>query len=147
MIDINLNGVGVDFDAFDAEEPLASRVAVTVRTCEIIDNLKTSTWRTFLTEMAPQGPAFKRNPEARMVHVELQNVRPEMGEASEETRMRAKVAPLRLHVDQDALDFLKKFFAFRPPGAPPAPTPTTSATGPFIREYPEQSVASWSVRG
>ncbi|EEB98936.1 hypothetical protein MPER_01469, partial [Moniliophthora perniciosa FA553] len=34
---------------------------------------------------------------------------------------RAKILPLRLHVDQDALDFLKKFFSFKDPRdvAPP----------------------------
>ena len=33
---------------------------------------------------------------------------------------KAKILPLRLHVDQDALDFLKKFFSFKDPDAVPS---------------------------
>lgn len=32
--------------------------------------------------------------------------------------MQAKILPLRLYVDQDAVDFLKKFFSFKDPNAP-----------------------------
>jgi autophagy-related protein 2 len=48
--------------------------------------------------------------------------------------IQAKILPIRLHVDQDALDFLKRFFSFqdtngyKPPVAP-APSPET-----FFRE-------------
>lgn len=31
--------------------------------------------------------------------------------------LQAKILPLRLHVDQDALDFLKRFFSFKDPKA------------------------------
>lgn len=36
-------------------------------------------------------------------------------------KLQAKILPLRLHVDQDALDFIKKFFAFSDPDQAPAP--------------------------
>jgi autophagy-related protein 2 len=43
---------------------------------------------------------------------------------AEEARLKAKILPLRLHVDQDALDFLKKFFAFNDSTAsPPSSSP------------------------
>ncbi len=48
--------------------------------------------------------------------------------------MRAKIAPLRLHVDQDALDFLKKFFTFKPPGRKTVPVEAPAGTVlPFIQ--------------
>ena len=36
--------------------------------------------------------------------------------------MKAKISPLRLYVDQDAVDFLKKFFSFKDPHETSSPT-------------------------
>ena len=44
---------------------------------------------------------------------------------------KAKILPLKLHVDQDALDFLKKFFSFSDPDA----EPSSSKDETFFREY------------
>lgn len=41
-----------------------------------------------------------------------------------------KVLPLKLHVDQDALDFLKKFFSFSDPEV----MPSASKDETFFRE-------------
>ncbi|PWN48294.1 hypothetical protein IE53DRAFT_370745 [Violaceomyces palustris] len=138
MIDINLKGMEVEFDSCDPEQEslLVSRVAVTAKSFEIIDNVKTSTWRTFLTEMVPEGPSVKKDAAARMLRVEIRNVRSgeqegdELKKREEEVRVRAKISPLRLHVDQDALDFVKKFFAFKPPGAAQIPRAPETGSGP-----------------
>jgi autophagy-related protein 2 len=45
--------------------------------------------------------------------------------------MQAKILPLRLYVDQDAVDFLKKFFSFKDPGAPSETTSSVNET--YIR--------------
>ena len=43
----------------------------------------------------------------------------------------AKVLQLKLHVDQDALDFLKKFFSFSDPDA----APSASKDETFFRKF------------
>ncbi|ETS60986.1 hypothetical protein PaG_04917 [Moesziomyces aphidis] len=143
LIDFNFRGLEVEFDQADPSQPshIASRIAVAARRFEIIDNIRTSTWQTFLTEMRDQNSAMHRDAAGKMVRVELLNVRPQGGASADgsafetpEVRMRAKIAPLRLHVDQDALDFLKKFFTFKPPGRKTVPVEAPAGTVlPFIQ--------------
>ena len=49
--------------------------------------------------------------------------------------IQAKVLPLRLHVDQDALDFFKRFFSFTSPGPASTAAVKKTAAEPFLREY------------
>lgn len=138
MIDFNFRGLEVEYDKADPSQSghVVSRLAVNARRVEIIDNIKTSTWRTFLTEMQDQNAALRHDAEGKMVKVEIVHVRPQGGtlhgdHAAEapEVRMRAKISPLRLHVDQDALEFLKKYFTFKVPGQK-EPAPSAQSTGP-----------------
>lgn len=125
MIDLVFKGIKVEYDSLVSAAPLESSLGVTIRTVQILDNIKTSTWHAFLTEMKVKGA--QRRDDASMVKVQLLTVRPQWHPRSrrslaaqgasdrKELRVRAKVSPLRLHVDQDALDFFKKFFAFKRP--------------------------------
>uniref|UniRef100_A0A8H7Y1H7 Autophagy-related protein 2 n=1 Tax=Psilocybe cubensis TaxID=181762 RepID=A0A8H7Y1H7_PSICU len=115
-----LAGVNAEFDQYQPEDPLVSRAFVTVKDLEILDHIKTSTWKKFLTELRSDSRGNIRETDSHMVRIELRTVRPVSGNSSEEARLRAKILPLRLYVDQDAVDFLKKFFSFKDPHAVPS---------------------------
>ncbi|KAI0748137.1 hypothetical protein C8Q80DRAFT_1120684 [Daedaleopsis nitida] len=122
-IEIKLMHVSAEVDQYRPEVALVSRVFATVRDLEILDHIKTSTWKKFLTSLRADSRGNVRETESNMVRVELRMLHPVPGHPSEEARLRAKILPLRLHVDQDALDFLKQFFAFKDPDAAPAANP------------------------
>lgn len=130
LIDIELKGIMLDYDLYNPKDALASRILFQSKSVQILDNIKTSTWHTFLTEMASEHLMLPRKAKD-MVKIELVHVRPSP-DADVEVRCRARLSPIRLHIDQDALDFLKKFAAFRPPNALPEP-PKAAKTDPFIQ--------------
>ncbi|KAG1803777.1 uncharacterized protein HD556DRAFT_1330227 [Suillus plorans] len=127
-IEIKLIGLDAEVDNYRQrlKDALVSRTLVVIKDAEILDHVKTSTWRKFLTELRSDSRGNIRETDSSMVRVEIKTVRPSLSHPSEETRLRAKLLPLRLYVDQDALDFLKKFFAFKDPDSPSAPADTAS---------------------
>ncbi|TFY72678.1 hypothetical protein EVG20_g338 [Dentipellis fragilis] len=128
-IEFKLMGLNAEFSQYLPENELVSRMFATVKDVEILDHVKTSTWRKFLTALWSDSHGNVRESGSNMVRVELRTVHPVPGNTAEEARLRAKILPLRLHVDQDALDFLKKFFSFKDPSAAPP-----QASGPTSNE-------------
>ncbi|KAJ7581343.1 hypothetical protein C8J56DRAFT_959789 [Mycena floridula] len=124
-IEFRLGGLEAEIDQYLPGEPMVSRTFATVKNLEILDRIKTSTWDKFLTDLRSDSRGDIRETDSNMVRVELRNIQPVAGHSAEEARLRAKILPLRLYVDQDALDFLKKFFSFKDPkavvGAPSDP--------------------------
>ncbi|KDQ33527.1 hypothetical protein PLEOSDRAFT_22057 [Pleurotus ostreatus PC15] len=119
-IEICLMGLRAEVDKYLPDDPTVARNFITVKDIEILDHIKSSTWKKFLTSMKTDSKGTIRETGSNMVRVELLTVRPAPGHPSEEARLKAKILPLRLYVDQDALDFLKKFFSFKDPDAPPS---------------------------
>lgn len=138
QIEITLSGIKTDVDLYPTEESTSSRVHFTAKEMEILDHIKTSTWKKFLTEMKADNRGNIRETDADMLRIELVGVR--LKEDEEELRLRAKILPLRLHVDQDALDFLKRFFSFKAPpmtSARPLAQHTTSSTPDLYFQHVE----------
>ncbi|KAI6109491.1 hypothetical protein F5141DRAFT_1215004 [Pisolithus sp. B1] len=120
-IEIHFSGMNVEMDSYRPGETLLSRTLILVKDVEILDHIKTSTWKKFLTSLRTDSRGNVRETGSNMARVELVTVRPSPHHATKEARLRAKFLPLRLYVDQDALDFLKKFFAFNDPESPATP--------------------------
>ena len=106
-----LKGVSADVIVFPPDSTdVVSSVDLRVKDFEIFDNVPTSTWRKFLTHLDDPGSRELSKP---MMHIELLNVRTLENYAASEIVLHVSVLPLRLHVDQDALDFITRFFEFK----------------------------------
>ncbi|KAK5728740.1 autophagy- protein 2 [Elasticomyces elasticus] len=107
-----LKGISADLLVYPAEAKNAvSDLELRVRDLDIFDNVPTSTWRKFLTSL--DDGAKLREMCKPMVHIDVSTVRTLQDLAASELIIHASVLPLRLHVDQDALDFIVRFFEFK----------------------------------
>lgn len=89
---------------------VVSSVDLRLQDFEIFDKVPTSTWRKFLTHLESEREMSKP-----MFHIQLDNVKTLESHAASEIVLHVSVLPLRLHVDQDALDFITRFFEFKDP--------------------------------
>ncbi|KAF2681024.1 hypothetical protein K458DRAFT_85184 [Lentithecium fluviatile CBS 122367] len=127
-IAFELRGVAVDLVVFppDTGETVNS-IDVRVRDCDIYDHIPKSNWKKFMTCQVDPSERELNRP---MINLELLTVKPVTGLAASELVIKVHVLPLLLHVDQDALDFIKSFFAFKDASAVHNSSPSD---GPFIQ--------------
>ncbi|KAJ5777728.1 hypothetical protein N7520_000974 [Penicillium odoratum] len=116
-----LKGVCADLVVFPpGSGETQSSLDVRVRDLEIFDHVPTSTWKKFATYMHEAG---ERESGTSMVHLEILTVKPVPELAASEIVLKATVLPIRLIVDQDALEFMSRFFEFRDESVEPSSTP------------------------
>ncbi|KZM27361.1 autophagy [Ascochyta rabiei] len=134
-IAFSLMGVAVDLVVFppDSGETLNS-IDVRVQDFEIFDHVPTSTWKKFITCVIPPS---QRELDRPMINLNLLTVKPITDLAASELVIRVSVLPLRLHVDQDALDFITRFFEFKNDSDE---TPTVPSEQPFIQRLEVNAV-------
>ena len=134
-ITFELKGVSIDLVAFPPDSgETQSSVDIRVHDFEIFDHVPTSTWRKFATYMQDAG---ERETGTSMIHIEILNVKPVPELAAAEIVLKATILPLRLHVDQDALDFITRFFEFKDDSAP---THSSPGDVPFLQRVEVNSV-------
>ena len=130
-----LKGLAMDLVVFPPTSgETQSSIDIRVQDLDIFDHVPTSTWKKFATYMREAG---ERQSGSSMVHIEILNVRPVPELAASEIILKATILPLRLHVDQDALDFMTRFFEFKDDLAPTRPS---KAEVPFIQRAEINSV-------
>jgi autophagy-related protein 2 len=127
-ITFELKGVNVDMVVFSAGSgETESSIDIRIHDFDIFDHVPTSTWKKFATYMRDAG---EREAGSSQIHLEILNVRPIPELTASEIVLKATVLPLRLHVDQDALDFITRFFEFKDDSAPSQASP---GEAPFIQ--------------
>ncbi|ROT41478.1 hypothetical protein SODALDRAFT_120474 [Sodiomyces alkalinus F11] len=121
-ITFELQGVHVDAILFPpGSGETQSSIDVRVHTLEVFDHVPTSTWKKFATYDKDAG---EREMDTSMVRIELLNVKPNPDLAASDIILLVNVLPLRLHVDQDALDFITRFFEFKDDAVPVHSSPS-----------------------
>ncbi|KAK7964957.1 Autophagy-related protein 2 [Apiospora saccharicola] len=134
-ITFELKGINIDLVAFpDDSGETKSSVDVRVKDLDVFDHVPTSTWKKFATYDQDAG---ERELGTSMVHLEILNVKPVAELAASELVVKATLLPLRLHVDQDALDFITRFFEFKDESVP---THASPADVPFVQRAEINSI-------
>ncbi|KAF2458188.1 hypothetical protein BDY21DRAFT_284675 [Lineolata rhizophorae] len=133
-ITFELKGVSADMVVFPPGDETQSSLDVRVFNFEIFDHVPSSTWKKFATYMHDAGEREMGRP---MIHLEMLNVRPVPDLAATEMVVKATVLPLRLHVDQDALDFITRFFEFKDDSLMPE---DAAAEKPYIQRIEVNTV-------
>ncbi|KAK4960820.1 autophagy-related protein 2, partial [Elasticomyces elasticus] len=110
-------------------------IAVTIEDLEVFDNVPTSTWRKFLTYQHDAENA--RELAKPMVDLRISNVKPIPDLSASELVIRVSILPIRLHVDQDALDFITRFFEFKDTSVPVA---EKASEQPFLQRVEVDAV-------
>jgi len=128
-ITFELKGVNVDLVTFPENSgETQNSIDIRVKDLDVIDCIPSSTWKSFASYMHEAG---ERELGSSMVHIEILTVRPVTGLAASELVLKVTILPLRLHVDQDALDFITRFFEFKDDNAPKRPP--SPGDVPFIQ--------------
>ncbi|KAM6507698.1 autophagy- protein 2 [Fusarium solani] len=127
-ITFELQGIDVDLFAYPPDSgETVNCIDLRVNNLDIFDHVPTSTWKKFATYDQDMG---EREMGTSMVHLELLNIKPQPSLEASEIVLRATLLPLRLHVDQDALDFITRFFEFKDESVP---VHTSKSDVPFIQ--------------
>ncbi|KAK9721882.1 autophagy- protein 2 [Basidiobolus ranarum] len=119
QFDIKLISINASFEQHPLGVETAFRVRFTIRDIEIIDRVRTSMWKKFLSYLRPDSDTSPRESWSNMVCIELDGVRPVPNVPLEEMRLKIRLLPIRLHIDQDTLEFVMKFFDTSPNMARP----------------------------
>lgn len=135
-IAFELKSVSADVVVFPPSSgEVVSSVDVRLKDFEIFDKVPTSTWRKFLTHL--HTDTASREMSKPMFHIQLDNVKTLESHSASEIVLHVTVLPLRLHVDQDALDFITRFFEFKDPELVPQEEPGEK---PFLQRIEVDTV-------
>ncbi|EAQ85763.1 hypothetical protein CHGG_07016 [Chaetomium globosum CBS 148.51] len=133
-ITFELKGVSADVVMFPpGSGETVNSLDIRLRDVDVFDHVPESTWKKFATYDLDAG---ERELGADMVHAEIITTKPADTPATEMV-ISATILPLRLHVDQDALDFITRFFTFRDETAPIHASPSDV---PFIQRIVVNSI-------
>lgn len=125
-ISIDIEGLDIDLLIMSNNEPhigktrpllfsdygveVVQKITIGVKKFQIIDNVPTSNWNMFMGYLREVGDIEIGK---EMIHIDIEINRPISRLAAMDMIMNIQILPLRLHIDQDTLDFLLRFGEFK----------------------------------
>lgn len=114
---MNFVNYAVDFPTAtesDGSGDVLNKMILKLRKIEVFDNVPTSNWNKFLTSLKTQNSGRHYNEtENCMFELRLENVRPVDYLYATELRMALRTVPLKMHIHEDMMDFMVRFFTFK----------------------------------
>ncbi|KAK3201982.1 hypothetical protein GRF29_164g1315948 [Pseudopithomyces chartarum] len=137
-IAFELKNVAVDLVVFEpGSGETVSSVDVRIQDLTVYDHMPASTWNKFaLCDIEPA----KREMNRPMVNLAILTVKPAPDLAATELVIEVSILPLRLYVDQFALEFIERFFAFKDESAISSSTPAAPSEQAFIQRLDIKTV-------
>lgn len=126
-----VNGKYIKFNS-DNDDCLNDNLHLNLRDVEIFDKLKTSSWNKFLTPLRSDLHGISRETDSNMVAIKVENFGNKVNK-DEELKVKVKVLPLKLNIDQDALEFMKNFMTFRGTKSGEDNATFDDPKGPYLR--------------
>lgn len=95
-VEISVKSFNFDFDSFEPGHQVISRLSLKIKDIEILDQLGSSVWRKFLTNLKPMfdEPDLIRESSSDMVKFEMLGVQPSAASISEEIRLKVRISSL-----------------------------------------------------
>ena len=137
-IAFELKNVAVDLVVYEpGSGETVSSVDVRIQDLTVYDHMPASTWNKFaLCDIEPA----KREMNRPMVNLAILTVKPAPDLAATELVIEVSILPLRLYVDQFALEFIQRFFAFKDDSATSSSTPVAPSEQAFIQRLDIKTV-------
>ncbi|KAJ4292479.1 autophagy- protein 2 [Kalmusia sp. IMI 367209] len=134
-ISFELKNVAVDLVVFEpGSGETVNSIDVRIQDLIVYDRVPGSTWNKFaLCDVEPEKREMKRP----MINLALLTVKPAPDLAATELVIKVSILPLRLHVDQFALEFIQRFFQFKDDSIVSSSAPSEQ---PFIQRLEVNAV-------
>lgn len=110
--EIKATDLSVDFELIN--QIIQSKLQLRCKDLDVIDNLKSSDFNKFLTShKSPELDNSFSKEKRKLLSFDLEIVKPDGSLLATEMRMKLCLEPIRMHINEEYIDFLMRFFTFR----------------------------------
>ena len=110
--EITATDLSVGFEVIN--QVVQGKLQLRCKDLDVIDNLKSSNFNKFLTShKSPELDNSFLKKKRNLLSFDLEIVKPDESLLATEMRMKLQLEPIRMHINEEYVDFLMRFFTFR----------------------------------